>query len=53
VLTTEAEIERFFAEMKAEIAAEEDENEEWKRRPLSRLSFALLIIEGVVSRKTP
>jgi len=28
VLTTEAEIERFFAEMKAEIAAEEDENEE-------------------------
>jgi hypothetical protein len=28
VLATEAEIERFFAEMKAEIAAEEDDEEE-------------------------
>ncbi len=27
VLETEAEIERFFAEMQAEIAAEEDDNE--------------------------
>jgi hypothetical protein len=28
VLTAEAEIERFFAEMKAEIAAEEEDDEE-------------------------